>query len=88
MKLALCDRAERLRTACLEAGANFRDAQKRQVLAILHRDSEFQRFQDEMKMSQFWYEQATTDLSEHLAVHHCWGSRRVQPEGAAEEFAD
>ena len=72
MSLALCDRAERLRTACLAAGVNYRDAQKRQVIAILHRDSEFPKFYEDMKWNQFFYEEATTALSEHLNVHGCW----------------
>jgi hypothetical protein len=72
MRSALCEGAERLRTACLEAGINYRDAQKRQILAVLHRDSDFQRFHEDTKTSRFWYERATTALSEHLAVHYCW----------------
>ena len=46
-----CNEAERLWTTCLNAGIDYRECEKRELIALIHRDPQFGRFEDEIEFA-------------------------------------
>ena len=67
-----CGEAEILWATCLKAGISYRDSQKMELISLIHKDPQFRRFEDGIKLAWKTYASAKSDLEEHLVNHSCW----------------
>ena len=67
-----CDKAERLRTTCVNAGIAVRDSEKMELISLMHRDPSFRRFEEDIEFARNYYVSAKAALGKHLATHACW----------------
>ena len=63
---------ERLWTTCLNAGIDYRECEKRELIALIHRDPQFSRFEDEIEFARSVYDNSKSALDGHLTNHGCW----------------
>jgi hypothetical protein len=66
-----CDEAERLWTACLNAGVAHRDSEKKELIALIGRNPQFTKFEDEIELARHCYVSTKAALKDHIANHHC-----------------
>ena len=67
-----CNEAERLWTTCLNAGIDYRECEKRELIALIHRDPQFGRFEDQIEFARSVYGSSKSALVGHLTNHGCW----------------
>jgi len=67
-----CDEAERLWTACLNAGIAYRDSEKRELISLIRRDPQFCKFEEDIEVTKRSYEHCKSAFGGHLANHGCW----------------
>jgi hypothetical protein len=67
-----CDELAWLWTTCLSAGIKYRDLEKTQLIALIHRDPHFDRFDEAVEVGRMFYARSKSVLASHLKDHGCW----------------